>query len=131
MGSGLGEPSWPGRSHYQVLGVHLLATEGEVRDAYKKLAKTWHPDRRPGDATATDRFQEIVLAYSVLSDPELRAKYDLLYLSALNAEEYLTRYHDFLLTANGLGLQTLDEQRHWESLTHLRFAPRLLRTASA
>lgn len=127
----MGEHSPATRSHYQVLGVHLLATEGEVREGYKKMAKTWHPDRRRGDHSATDRFQEIVLAYSVLSDPDLRAKYDLLYLSALNAEEYLARYHDFLLTANGLGLQTLDEQRHWESLTHLRFAPRLLRTASA
>ena len=49
-------------------------------------------------------------------------------------QEYISRYNDFLLTASGLGLQTLDEQRYWEALAHRRFAPRIaehLRTAAS
>ena len=50
------------------------------------------------------------------------------------SQEYVSRYNDFLLTANGLGLRTLDEQRYWEALAHRHFAPRLmtdLRTAAS
>jgi hypothetical protein len=52
----------------------------------------------------------------------------------LCSQEYISRYNDLLLTANGLGLQTLDEQRYWEALAHRQFAPRImthLRTAAS
>ena len=54
----------------------------------------------------------------------------LTHVCVLSMQEYLKRYHDFLLTASGLGLQTLDEQRHWEALCHMTFPLRLTRAAT-
>ncbi|GLB05864.1 DnaJ-like protein [Aspergillus tubingensis] len=63
-------------SYYDALGVPPTATELEIKKAYRKLAIIHHPDKNPGDETAHARFQEIGEAYQVLSDEELRKRYD-------------------------------------------------------
>lgn len=61
---------------YQTLGVPQTATQAEIKKAYLKLARKWHPDVNPGNAEAEQRFKEIAGAYEVLSDPDKRRLYD-------------------------------------------------------
>jgi curved DNA-binding protein len=62
--------------YYRVLGINRSATEQEIKQAYRKLARKYHPDVNPGDTRAEARFKEINEAYEVLSDKEKRTKYD-------------------------------------------------------
>ena len=64
------------RDYYEVLGVSRGANVQEIKRAYRKLARQYHPDRNPGDKQAETRFKEIQDAYDVLSDKEKRDKYD-------------------------------------------------------
>ncbi len=66
----------PFQDHYAVLGVPANATPDEIKAAYRRLALATHPDRHPGDPEAEERFRFISTAYSVLSDPAQRARYD-------------------------------------------------------
>jgi curved DNA-binding protein len=66
------------KDYYQVLGVSPDADEQAIRQAFRKLARQYHPDVNPGDKTAEERFKEINEANQVLSDPEQRQKYDAL-----------------------------------------------------
>lgn len=64
------------RDYYEVLGVERGASDADIKKAYRKLAKQYHPDVNPGDKAAEAKFKEINEAYEVLSDPQKRAKYD-------------------------------------------------------
>ena len=64
------------RDYYEVLGLGKNATDAEIKSAYRKLAKKYHPDLNPGDKTAEEKFKEVNEAHDVLSDPEKRKRYD-------------------------------------------------------
>jgi curved DNA-binding protein len=67
------------KDYYQILGVPKSATEKEIKAAYRKLARKWHPDANPDDVEAAEeKFKEIQEAYEVLGDPKKRKKYDTL-----------------------------------------------------
>jgi curved DNA-binding protein len=64
------------KDYYDVLGVTRSASEGDIKSAYRKMAKQYHPDKNAGDAKSAERFKEIGEAYAVLSDDQKRKLYD-------------------------------------------------------
>jgi molecular chaperone DnaJ len=64
------------KSPYEALGVSKSSSQEEIKKAYRKLVREYHPDKKPGDKEAEERFKEIQGAYDVLSDPEKRKQYD-------------------------------------------------------
>ena len=62
--------------YYEILGINKDASEAEIKSAFRKAAKQYHPDLHPGDAEAEKKFKEVNEAYEVLSDKEKRARYD-------------------------------------------------------
>jgi len=61
---------------YKILGVDKKASQDDIKKAYRKLARKYHPDRNPDDAQAEERFKEVQAAYDVLGDPDKRKEYD-------------------------------------------------------
>lgn len=72
----MGEQEWFNQDFYKTLGVSKDADATEIKKAYRKLARQWHPDQNPGDPKAEEKFKEISEAYSVLSDKDQRERYD-------------------------------------------------------
>jgi len=64
------------RDYYNILGVEKSASEKDIKRAYRQLAREFHPDKNPDDATAEEKFKEINEAYEVLGNPDNRSKYD-------------------------------------------------------
>src|SRR5687767_15392335 len=64
------------RDYYEVLSDSRDASVDEIKRAYRRLALQYHPDKNPGDPSAEEKFKEAAEAYSVLSDPDKRARYD-------------------------------------------------------
>lgn len=64
------------RDYYEVLGVSKDASSDDLKKAYRKLAKQYHPDMNPGDKTAETKFKEVNEAYEVLNDPAKRQRYE-------------------------------------------------------
>ncbi len=67
---------WFEKDYYAVLGVSASASEKEIQQAYRKLARELHPDANPGDTAAEERFKEVSAAYDVVGDPDTRNQYD-------------------------------------------------------
>ena len=67
---------WANKDFYKVLGVAKDADQAAIKKAYRKLARENHPDGRPGDKSAEDRFKQVAEAYDVVGDPDKRKKYD-------------------------------------------------------
>jgi curved DNA-binding protein len=76
------------KDYYQVLGIAKNASEKEIKQAFRKLARKYHPDVNPGDRGAEQKFKEINEAHEVLSDPEKRRKYDQLGANWKQYEQY-------------------------------------------
>ena len=87
------------RNLYEIIGVSKNATDTEIRQTYRKLARKYHPDLNPGDKKAEAKFKEITEAYEVLSDQKNRKKYDLYGENWKHADRIGARYgrgsHDF------------------------------------
>lgn len=81
------------KSPYDVLGVATTATEDEIRKAFRRLAKTSHPDLHPGDKQAEARFKEFSLANEIISDPEKRKRFDSGEIDATGAERPRQPYY--------------------------------------
>ncbi len=64
------------RDYYKILGVPRDAGDKDIKSAYRKLARQWHPDVNPGNKVAEEKFKEVAEAYEVLSDPQKRKRYD-------------------------------------------------------
>ena len=62
--------------YYEVLGIQKNASDAEIKSAFRKKAMQYHPDRNTGDKAAEEKFKEVFEAYSVLSDPDKKEKYD-------------------------------------------------------
>ena len=76
------------RDYYEILGVAKTATDNEIKSAYRKLARKFHPDVNPGDKSAEEKFKEINEAYQVLADSEKRKRYDQLGPNWKQGEEF-------------------------------------------
>lgn len=98
---------------YSVLGVAKDATEEQIRAAYRKLAKKYHPDLNPGDKAAEERFKAVSAAHDLLSDPERRARYDRGEIDAAGQErpppQYQRGYRDFAEGRQGSRYGAMDE----------------------
>src|ERR1700757_4789972 len=94
------------RDYYKTLGVQSTASASEIKSAYRKLARKFHPDVNPNNKEAETKFKQINEAYQVVSDPEKRKKYDELgadWEHGVSQEEMMRRYAQQRSAAGGGG----------------------------
>ena len=89
--------------YYQILGVGRDASQDDIKKAYRKLARKYHPDLNPNDPKAKEKFQEINEANEVLSDPEKRKKYDEYGEQWKHADEFEAQKRQYYSQAGGTG----------------------------
>lgn len=121
------------RDPYEVLGIKKDASAEQIRSAYRKLAKTSHPDLHPGDKAAEERFKEISAAYELLSDPEKRAQFDRGEIDATGAPRQHQFYRDFAESPGGAKYgfsQTFGDQGDLEAMLNELFGGGLGRRGS-
>ncbi|KAK0078935.1 hypothetical protein PV325_001923 [Microctonus aethiopoides] len=99
-----------GEDYYKLLGLEKNADQKEIRQAFKKLAVTHHPDKNNDDPEAHDKFIKYTTAYEVLKDPELRKKYDLYGEEGLNDANKRHNYHSYSYYQNNFGIYDDDPQ---------------------
>lgn len=92
--------------YYKILGIDKSASQEDVKKAYKKLARKYHPDLNPNDPDAHRKFQEINEANEVLSDPEKRKKYDQYGENWKHADEFEAQQQQYRQYQNGEGSHT-------------------------
>jgi len=92
---------------YEILGVKTTATADEIKKAYRKLARSSHPDLNPDDPAAEARFKAVSNAYDLLKDPDTRARFDRGEIDATGADALVTSCSDCRETF-------ADAQRHFE-----------------
>lgn len=90
---------------YHVLGISSTATGEEIKRAYRRLSKKYHPDANPGDEEAKKRFQEAAEAYRILQDPQKRKEYDQKLQNGRKQSESIN-YSDLFRTPAGHGQKT-------------------------
>jgi len=78
------------KDYYKILGVPRSAGPGQIKEAFKRLAVRYHPDKNPGDKASEEIFKEISLAYDILRDPEKKARFDLLIHYSESTSSYTT-----------------------------------------
>ena len=89
--------------YYKILGVNKDASQDDIKKAYKKLARQYHPDLNPNDPDAHRKFQEINEANEVLSDPEKRKKYDQYGENWKHADEFEAQRTQYGQQGGGFG----------------------------
>src|SRR3954469_17232474 len=96
---------------YLLLGVERAATPGDIKRAYKRLARRYHPDINPGDRAAAQQFRQIAEAYETLSDPDRRQRYDTGGASAASpgAAPFGFEGFDFSISVDGASAPTFGD----------------------
>ena len=117
-----------GRDFYELLGVERTASQGQIKQAYRKLAMKYHPDKNPGDSEAAEKFKEVSTAYAVLSDPNKKRQYDIhgedgsvAELGSVNVEDLGTvgRLFGALVSKAGIPVPTEITQKVLTAAQHL------------
>jgi DnaJ-class molecular chaperone len=91
------------KDYYEILGVSEKAGDGEIKKAYRRLAKKYHPDSNPNNKMAEEKFKEISEAYDVLSNPEKRRQYDQLRQMGQRGFTGAEGFEDLFTTRRGKG----------------------------
>uniref|UniRef100_A0A0F8AXW8 DnaJ n=1 Tax=Larimichthys crocea TaxID=215358 RepID=A0A0F8AXW8_LARCR len=98
------------QDYYKLLGVSREAMTREIRQAFKKLALTMHPDKTPGDPSAHEKFLQVNRAYEVLKDEDLRKKYDKYGEKGLDEQQQGGRYESWNYYRYDFGIYDDDDE---------------------
>lgn len=88
------------KNYYKILSVKKKASDGEIKKAYRLLAKKWHPDVNPDNAKAEEMFKEIAEAYDILSDSDKRKKFDNFLFSENKKQQYTSHSNQYTSYSN-------------------------------